>query len=105
MTISDQLRHLIRLRNLSGYEVSVLTGVNRSVVNRFLAGDGLTVASLDRIADSLGLHLAESAGRRRPPTARPRAARPTGPAPDELTPAECRATVPAAPAGAEAIDA
>jgi len=40
-------------------------GVNRSVVNRFLSGGGLTLDVLDAIADAMSLRLIETAGRTR----------------------------------------
>jgi transcriptional regulator with XRE-family HTH domain len=74
-TIAEQLRDLINDRGLSGYALARSAGVNRSVVNRFLAGGGLTVDVLDAIAAALGLRLVET-GRRGVPrrgSARPAA--------------------------------
>lgn len=62
-TIAEQLRDLIAERRLSGYELAKATGLRRSVVNRFLAGGGLTIDSLDAIAAELGLKLVETARR------------------------------------------
>jgi len=63
-TIADQLREVIRSRGLSGYELARLSGVNRSVVSRFLAGADLTLGSVDQLAAALGLRLVEVATRR-----------------------------------------
>jgi transcriptional regulator with XRE-family HTH domain len=62
-SLAEQLRDLITDRGLSGYGLAKATGLNRSVVNRFLAGGGLTLETLDAIAAALGLKLVES-GRR-----------------------------------------
>ncbi len=62
-SLADQVRDLINDRGLTGYALAKSTGINRSVVNRFLAGGGLTLETLDAIAAALGLRLVES-GRR-----------------------------------------
>jgi|GEM_PF-2421353 len=64
-TISDQLREVIASRRLSGYELGELAGLDRSIVSRFLAGRSATTATIDRLADVLGLRLVETATRRR----------------------------------------
>jgi transcriptional regulator with XRE-family HTH domain len=78
VTISDQLREILRSRGLSAYQLGELAGVNRSVITRFTAGEDLKLSTVDRLAGALGLRLTEvatrrSAGRRKPtePVRRP----------------------------------
>jgi hypothetical protein len=68
-SLADQLRQLVLDRGLSGYGLAKSAGLAPSVVNRFLAGDGLTLASLDQLVEVLGLRLVE-AGRRAAPSRR-----------------------------------
>ncbi len=57
-SLSDQIRDAIAAAELSGYAVAKGSGLNPSVVNRWLAGDReILSGSLDRIADFLGLGL------------------------------------------------
>lgn len=89
MTLSDQVREVVESRGLSGYQLGQLANLNRSVVNRFLAGGPATTSTLDQLASALGLRLVE-VGRRRP--ARGRRA------------ATTRSSFPSAPPTQEMID-
>jgi transcriptional regulator with XRE-family HTH domain len=58
--ISGQLREIITRRGLTAYSIAVDAGLEPSIVSRFLAHErGLTLASLDAIAEALGLRLIE----------------------------------------------
>lgn len=56
--LSDQLRRAIRESDLSRYAICKATGIDQSAMSKFLAGRvGLGLASVDRLADFLGLKL------------------------------------------------
>jgi hypothetical protein len=57
MSVSEQLRAIIRERRLSTYMVGKLAGIAPTRVNYFLRGGQLRTANLDRICDALGLVL------------------------------------------------
>ena len=55
--LSDQIRLAIDECGLSGYRISVETGIDASAVAKFRRGErrGLSMASLDRLGEYLGL--------------------------------------------------
>ena len=55
--LSDQIRLAIDECGLSGYRISVETGIDASALSKFRRGErrGLSMASLDRLGDYLGL--------------------------------------------------
>ena len=58
MKLTDQLRKAIRKSGLSGYAICKATGINKSVLSRFLAGKvGLSAPSIDIICGFLRLDL------------------------------------------------
>ena len=68
MPVSDQLRELIGRSGLSEYELAKRAGVSRSNLSRFRSGTThLSLPSLDRVAEVLGLKLIGTG--RRPPRA------------------------------------
>ena len=57
-TLSEQLRDQIGSAKISAYELAEASGVNRSVLSRFLAGKRtITLETADRIAEVLRLQL------------------------------------------------
>ncbi len=65
---SDQLRSAIRESGLSVYAIAQSTGIDKSVLSRFIHGtSGLSVTSIDRLCTVLGLRLVseKSASRKR----------------------------------------
>jgi len=57
-TISEQLRERIATSQLSPYELAEASGVDRSVLSRFLTGKrSLTLDTVDKLADVLKLRL------------------------------------------------
>jgi plasmid maintenance system antidote protein VapI len=57
-TISEQLRERIATSPLSPYELAEASGVDRSVLSRFLTGKrSLTLDTVDKLADVLKLRL------------------------------------------------
>jgi transcriptional regulator with XRE-family HTH domain len=65
VSISDQLRRIFLDRQLTPTEVAEKSGVDRSVISRFLRDDddperrGLTLASVDKLAYAYNLRLIE----------------------------------------------
>lgn len=60
-TVSGQLREVVRARGLSAFAVAKAADVSPSVVTRFVNGErGMNTATLDRVADALGLELRET---------------------------------------------
>lgn len=65
-TLSDQLRDAISESGLSVREIGKRADVDDGIIHRFLNRErGLTTATLDRLAEALGLKLAEARGRSR----------------------------------------
>jgi transcriptional regulator with XRE-family HTH domain len=61
--LSDQLRAVIAGRKLSAFAVAIAAGLDPAIVSRFVARErSLSLASADRIAEALGLRLAEGRG-------------------------------------------
>ena len=60
MQLSEQFRQAVRASGLSQSAIARALDINRSAVCRFMAGDrGLTLATLDRLAELLKLKLTE----------------------------------------------
>ena len=56
-TLSDQLRDAIDECGVSRYRLSRETGVSEAQLCRFMAGEGLSVKSIDILGEYLGLKL------------------------------------------------
>jgi plasmid maintenance system antidote protein VapI len=57
-TLSEQLRERIAASRLSPYELAAASGVDRSVLSRFLTGKrSLTLDTVDKLAAVLNLRL------------------------------------------------
>lgn len=76
LPIPDQLRSIIRARDVSAYQLARDVDTAPSVITRFLNGErGLNLETFDRLADALGLKLVEG------PRPTPRAGLAPAPAP------------------------
>jgi len=54
--LTDQVRRAIEKSGVSRYRICREAGIDQASISRFMAGKtGLTLASLDRLADVLGL--------------------------------------------------
>jgi transcriptional regulator with XRE-family HTH domain len=76
--LSDQIRRAVDAAGVSRYVICKATGIDKALMSRFMASTGgLSVASLDALADVLGLDIAATGSQRklesRPP-GRPRKA-------------------------------
>ena len=60
MTFSDQVRDAIRHSGQTIYRVAMSVQIQEKNLHKFMKGEvGLSLASLDRIAEYLGLNLSE----------------------------------------------
>ena len=57
--LSEQLRRAVQQADLTRYEISKRTGIAQSILSRFVnQGAGLSLDSIDKLCDYLGLGLA-----------------------------------------------
>lgn len=60
-SLTDQLRHFIEAGEMSRYELSKITGIDKSVLSKFVHGKcGLSMQSLDKIGETLGLQIIQT---------------------------------------------
>ena len=57
MTLSDQIRKAIRTCGLTNYRLAQESGIEQASLSRFLAGSGVTTATLDAVARVLRLDI------------------------------------------------
>lgn len=70
--LTDQVRRAILTSGLTRYRISKVCGVEEAALSRFMAGKtSLTLTSLDRMADMLGLNVVARGPRRAYPPAKP----------------------------------
>jgi hypothetical protein len=62
-TVSDSLRKALEQCGQSRYAVSKATGIPESVLSRFVHGQPLRGANLDRLAEHLGMELTAKVGK------------------------------------------
>ena len=56
--LSDEIRAAVKDSGLTRYRISKLTGIDAAVLCRFVQGQvGLSMDSLDSLADCIGLHV------------------------------------------------
>jgi hypothetical protein len=56
--LSDELREAVERSGLSRYSIWQQTGIDQGTLCKFMAGDrGLSIESIDKLADLLGLHI------------------------------------------------
>jgi len=66
-SITDQLRKAIETANVSRYEISQRTGVAQQTLSKFVLRErGISLASLDAVAEFLGLELVKRKKPKRP---------------------------------------
>lgn len=61
---SDQIRQAVDASDLSRYAICKALGIDQAVMSRFMAGAGMELANIDRLADLLGLKVKRPAKRR-----------------------------------------
>ena len=58
--ISDQIRAAIEAADVTRYRIELETGIDKATLSRFMAGKGgMTVETLDKLGDYLGLEIVE----------------------------------------------
>jgi transcriptional regulator with XRE-family HTH domain len=56
--LSDELREAVEQSGLSRYSICQQTGIDQGTMSKFMAGArGLSIESIDTLADLLGLHI------------------------------------------------
>jgi len=71
-TMSDAVRRAIENAGVTRYRICRAAGIDKASISRFMAGKtGLTLASLDRLADVLGLDVVARGPARVSPPAKP----------------------------------
>jgi transcriptional regulator with XRE-family HTH domain len=71
-TVSDAVRRAIEKSGVSRYRICREAGIDKASISRFMAGKtGLTLASLDALAEVLGLDLVARGPVRVSPLAKP----------------------------------
>jgi hypothetical protein len=54
---SDQLRRAVRDSEATRYAISKTTGIDQAVLCRFVAGAGMSLESIDKLMEALGLEI------------------------------------------------
>ena len=66
-SLSDELRQAVERSGLSRYAIWQAVGIDQASMSKFMAGErGLTLESIDKLAELLGLHIVADAEQRRP---------------------------------------
>jgi len=69
--LSDELREAVEGSGLSRYSIWQQTGIDQGTLSKFMAGDrGLSIESIDKLADLLGLHICTADAKRSRPKGR-----------------------------------
>ena len=61
---SDQIRQAVDASGMTRYAICKALGIDQATMSRFMAGRGMELANLDRLADLLGLTVKRPAKRR-----------------------------------------
>ncbi len=63
--ISDQIRAAIKSADVTRYRIELETGIDKATLSRFMAGKGgMTVDTLDKLGEYLGLEIVEKRTKR-----------------------------------------
>lgn len=58
LSLSDELRQAIERSDMSRYGIWQKTGIDQGSLSKFMDGErGLSIESVDKLADLLGLHI------------------------------------------------
>lgn len=67
LSLSDELRQAIERSGVSRYSIWQQTGIDQGTLSKFMDGErGLSIESIDKLADLLGLHIITKPEPRRP---------------------------------------
>jgi hypothetical protein len=71
LSLSDQLRQAIERSGVSRYSIWQQTGIDQGSLSKFMDGErGLSIESIDKLADLLGLHICTADAEQRRPKGR-----------------------------------
>lgn len=66
-TLSEELREAVERSGVTRYAIWQETGIDQGTLSKFMAGNrGLSIESIDKLADLLGLHIVTDAEQARP---------------------------------------
>ncbi len=69
LSLSDELRQAIERSGMSRYSIWQQTGIDQGSLSKFMDGErGLSIESIDKLADLLGLHICAADAKRSRPT-------------------------------------
>lgn len=69
--LSEELREAVERSGLSRYSIWQQTGIDQGTLCKFMAGDrGLSIESIDKLAELLGLHICTADAKPRRPKGR-----------------------------------
>jgi len=60
---SDQIRQAVDASDMSRYAICKALGIDQATMSRFMAGSGMELANIDRLAELLGLMVTRPAKR------------------------------------------
>ena len=70
-SLSDELREAVERSGLSRYSIWQQTGIDQGTLSKFMVGDrGLSIESIDKLAELLGLHICTADAKRSRPKGR-----------------------------------
>jgi hypothetical protein len=70
-SLSDELREAVERSGLSRYSIWQQTGIDQGTLSKFMVGDrGLSIESIDKLAELLGLHICGADAKRSRPKGR-----------------------------------
>ena len=71
LSLSDELRQAIERSDVSRYSIWQQTGIDQGSLSKFMDGErGLSIESIDTIAELLGLHICTADAKSRRPKGR-----------------------------------
>ena len=71
LSLSDELRQAVEQSEVSRYSIWQQTGIDQGTLCKFMAGDrGLSIESIDKLAELLGLHICTADAKPRRPKGR-----------------------------------
>ncbi len=71
LSLSDELRQAIERSDVSRYSIWQQTGIDQGSLSMFMDGErGLSIESIDQIAELLGLHICTADAKSRRPKGR-----------------------------------
>lgn len=68
--ISDQIRQAVDASGMTRYAICKMLGIDQATMSRFMAGAGMELANIDRLAGLLGLTIKRPSPKRRARKAR-----------------------------------